>query len=202
MTNETDREQSAREKSCSLKKAKLLKSTCLILVLIMVFILGWRVMPIAWPTIKEAVLYPILPSLRPTPGPTIEPYTPHSNTSFDMNISVTDSVIYYFYKDNCRWCRQLEPLIAGLPEYITLHDGGVSNVRLICINKNEDDGYQLISDYYDAYNVPIDRRYVPAIVIGEMYLFTTNEIIDGLMNSLIRGDGLCTPLLHGDCRVQ
>ena len=93
---------------------KGLKILCAILALGIVFLLGWRGMPRVWPAIKENIVYPVLPQLQPTPEPTPEPYTPRSSAAFNDPISVSDSVIYYFYKDYCPWCRQLEPLTAAV----------------------------------------------------------------------------------------
>ena len=180
---------------------KGLRILCAILALGLAFILGWRGMPRVWPGIKESIVYPILPQLQPTPAPTPEPYVPHNTASFDDPVAASDSVIYYFYKDYCPWCRELEPLTAGLPEHITLPDGTESAVKLICLNKVEEEPLQIITDYYDSHDVPEERRYVPAIVIGERYLFASEEIIGQLTEALVSGEGLNTPLLNGAERV-
>ena len=175
---------------------KGLKVLCLILALAIVFMLGWRVMPKVWPSIKEAVVYPVLPQLKPTPEPTPEPYTPESKTAFGDPLSETDSVIYYFYKDYCPWCKQLEPLTAGLPEQITLPDGTKSDVKLVCLNKVEDKYLEIITRYYDEHDIPEEKRYVPAMVIGDQYLFLAEEIVPQLMPLLMEGEGLKTPRLE------
>ena len=176
---------------------KSLRILCLVLALGVAFILGWRGMPRVWPSIKESVVYPVFPQMKPTPEPTPEPYIPRSSAAFDDPIAASDSVIYYFYKDYCPWCRQLEPLTAGLPDRITLPDGTKSTVKLICLNKVEEEPLQIITEYYDSYDVPEDRQFVPAIVIGERYLFANEEIVDQLMEALAAGEGLNTPLLNG-----
>jgi hypothetical protein len=102
---------------------KGLRILCSILALGLAFLLGWRGMPRVWPSIKEAVVYPVFPQMKPAPEPTPEPYTPYSSAAFDDPIAANDSVVYYFYKDYCPWCRQLEPLTAGLPDHIILPDG-------------------------------------------------------------------------------
>ena len=181
---------------------KGLKILCAILALGIVFLLGWRGMPRVWPAIKENIVYPVLPQLQPTPEPTPEPYIPRSNAAFNDPISASDSVIYYFYKDYCPWCRQLEPLTAGLPDHITLPDGTESAVKFICLNKVEEEPLQIITDYYESHDVPEERRYVPAIVIGERYLFANEEIIGQLMEALIAGEGLNTPLLNAAVRTS
>lgn len=181
---------------------KGVKILCLIAALIAVFLLGWRVMPNIWPSIKEAAVYPILPQLKPTPAPTQEPYQPKSTAAYGDPVAATDSLIYYFYKDYCPWCRQLEPLTAGLPETITLPDGTQSAVKLVCLNKVEEPMLQVIAAYYEQHEVPEDKQYVPAIVIGSRYLFAAEEIVPQLMDALTAGEGLTTPLLDGAQRVE
>ena len=182
---------------------KRLAAVCLIILLLMLsFLLGWRVMPRIWPDIKEAIVYPVMPQLRPSPTPSIPPYVPESNTSYGDPISATDSLVYYFYKDYCGYCMELSPLMSGLPEEIFLPDGTVSRVRLIALNKVEDEAYEIISDYYEAQDIAGERRYVPAVVIGDRYLFLRDEITDQLMDALIHGEGLKTPLLDGAERTQ
>ena len=168
-----------------------------IIVAAVFFLLGWRVMPRIWPGIKESVVYPILPQLRPEPAPTPEPYVPETDTAFGDPISADDSLIYYFYKDYCGYCREISPLMAGLPAEITLPDGRASRVRLVGLNKVEDRYYEIITDYYEEHAIPEERRYVPAVVIGDRYLFLREEIVDQLMDALVSGEGLNTPLLDG-----
>lgn len=179
---------------------KPVKITILMAVVVISFLLGWRAMPRVWPHIKEAVVYPLFPQLKPAPVEQ-ELYTPHSSASFENEIHSSDSVIYYFYKDYCPYCRELEPLTAGLPDQITLPDGTTSNVKLICLNKVEDSWLKIITDYYEAHDIPEERQYVPAIVIGERYLFLGDEIIDQMMDALAAGEGLDTPLLNGSERI-
>lgn len=180
---------------------KGLKILCAAAVLILVFLAGWSLMPKVWPGIKEAVVYPVFPQMKPTPAPTQEPYLPKSDTAFGDPISESDSLVYYFYKDYCPWCRQLEPLTSGLPKQITLPDGRVSRVKLVCLNKVEDRFLRIITDYYEEHGVPEEEQYVPAIVIGGRYLFAGDKIIGQLMDALTLGEGLDTPLLDGNRRT-
>lgn len=175
----------------------------LILALITAFLIGWRVMPKIWPSIKQNVVYPMIPQLKPelTPAITPEPYQPKSDSIFGDAISTSDSLIYYFYKDYCPYCRELEPLTSGLPTLITLPNGKNSTVKLICLNKVEDKFFRIIDDYYERYHVPTERQYVPAIVIGNRYLYLKTEIVDQLMEALVAGEGLITPMLDGAQRL-
>lgn len=171
------------------------------LLTVLSFLLGWRLMPRIWPDIKKNVVYSVFPQMRPEPSPTMELYVPESNTALGDSIAVSESLVYYFYKDYCAYCRELSPLIAGLPKKITLPDGKVSQVRVIALNKAENQYLEMINDYYEKHGIPEDRRYVPAVVIGDKYLFLHDEIVDQLMDALVHGEGLNTPLLDGAERV-
>lgn len=172
---------------------KTLKFICCILILVVVFLCGWRVMPRIWPGIKANIIYPIFPQIQPEPAPTPEPYIPHGSVSYGETLDATDSVIYYFYKDYCSYCRELEPLTAGLPTEIILSDGVVSKVKLVCLNKVEEDKHKIIIDYYENHNIPDERQYVPAMVIGDKYYHLKSEIVPGLMDALMSGEGLKRP---------
>ena len=176
---------------------KSVKILCLILLVCTAFLLGWKIMPGIWPNIKEMMVYPIFPQLKPTPAPTQELYHPKSDADLGDPIGKTDSLIYYFYKDYCPWCRQLHPLTSGLPKEIVLADGTKSSVILVCLNKADEEMLQIITEYYDTYNIPEEKRLVPAMVIGDKYLFSAGEIVPELMNALIAGEGLNTRLLNG-----
>ncbi len=176
---------------------KSLKIICLLLALLAAFALGWRVMPKVWPGMK-ALLVGEAPA---EPQPTPEPYAPRSTAAFEDAVAESDSLIYYFYKDYCPYCRALEPLTAGLPATVTLPGGAQSAVKLVCLNKVEEGPAAVIAAYYAEHSVPEEEQYVPAIVIGERYLFPGQEIIDQLLEALTAGEGLNTPLLNGQKRV-
>ena len=176
---------------------KFLRAVALLAAMGLCFLAGWRVMPRVWPAIKKAVVYPLFPALEPAPAPTPVPYVPESSAALSDPVGPTDSLIYYFYKDYCPYCAALEPLTAALPAQITLPDGTTSRVMLVCLNKNEEQASALIEAYYQDFAIPEDRQYVPAMVIGDRYMMPGIEIMDQLLDALISGEGLHTPLLGG-----
>ena len=178
------------------------KTVFLIFSLLLAFVLGWQGMPRVWQGIRGGMADSTAAKSEPeTTAAEPELYTPRSNTVWGEKIAVNDSVIYYFYKDYCPYCRELEPLTSGLPGEITLPDGTRSSVKLICLNKVEETYAEIIAEYYEEYQIPEERQYVPAVVIGSRYLFPGSEIIDQLMDSLAAGEGLQTPLLDGAERI-
>ena len=181
---------------------RFLKWLALLLAMGACFLLGWRVMPKVWPAIKTKVVYRLLPQLQPTPRPQVTPapYVPSASAALGDPIHAADSVIYYFYKDNCPYCAQLDPLIAALPSRIYLADGRESQVKMICLNKGDEETAPMIAAYYEKYAISEERQYVPAMVIGDRYMMPGSEIIDQLMDALIAGEGLQTPLMDGSTR--
>ncbi|MDI9519706.1 MAG: hypothetical protein QM308_00895 [Bacillota bacterium] len=115
---------------------------------------------------------------------------PRSDSKND--ILPTDSLILYFFKDYCPYCKDLEPLFLSLPESVTLPDGTVSRVRFISLEKQLPREMQVVQKYYDKLFVHPDRQYVPMIVIGSKALFLQEEIEPGLMPALLAGEGLQT----------
>lgn len=162
-----------------------------------VFLLGWRVMPKVWPAIKTQVVYRVLPQMKPSPAPVITPapYVPKSNATISDEISPSDSVVYYFYKEYCPYCAQLEPLMAGIPDQVRLENGELSPVKVIALNKNDAESAAIISKYYADFSVSEEEQYVPAVVVGEQYLMPGSEIISSLMDALMAGEGIKTPRL-------
>ena len=181
---------------------KGVKILCCVLPLLLMFVLGWRVMPKIWPGIKEGIVYPVFPQMKPTPAPTQEPYMPKGDLAYGDPVYETDSVIYYFYKDYCPHCRALEYLTTGLPKQIFLADGTQSDVKLICLNKVENQFLHVSQRYYEENNIPEDQRYVPSMVIGDKYLLSESVIAEQLMDAVIAGEGLKTPLLDGNERIS
>ena len=183
------------------RKVKIL---CVLIALCASFMVGWRVMPRVWPGFRLNVINRLIPQLAPTSNQDTEEerphYTPKSDTQYGDPISTDDSLIYYFYKDYCTYCMELEPIMAGLLQEITLPEGNKSKVRLICLNKVEDEYARIIADYYEENKIPEDRQYVPAVVIGDRYLFLHDEIVDQLMDALVAGEGLQTKMLENKKR--
>ena len=48
----------------------------------------------------------------------------------------------------------------------------------VCLNKVENEYAKIIADYYEENNIPEDRQYVSAVVIGNRYLFPRDKIVD------------------------
>lgn len=111
-----------------------------------------------------------------------------------MDVESGDSVIVYFYKENCPYCEQIRPLMEAIPKKITLPDGTLNRVRVIWLNKNEQSDYGIIENYYRLLSIPSSRQYVPMVLIGDSTLYLYDEIVPNLLAYLLNGEGLSTPL--------
>lgn len=116
--------------------------------------------------------------------------TPRSDPLDD--IQPDDSLILYFYKDFCPYCKDLEVLFDALPAYVYLKDGTQSRVRFVSLEKQIPRQMAVVQRYYDKLFVHPDRQFVPMVVIGNQALFLGAEIVPGLLQALIDGEGLKT----------
>ena len=164
------------------------------------FLAGWRVMIRVWPRVKPTVVS-VLNIPTPAPAPTPEPYLPEGNTQPGDPIAPGDSLVYYFYRETCPYCRIIDGMTSGLPDEITLPDGAKSRVRLVALNKSNEADMALIQQYYDDHNLGEDRQYVPSLIIGDRYLMGTDEL-DPFLTALLSGEGLSTPLIDGSARTE
>lgn len=179
---------------------KFLRIIALLLAMVLCFLAGWRVMPRIWPEIKPTVVS-VLNLPTPTPAPTQEPYLPEGTAQLGDAIAADDSLVYYFYRETCPFCRVIDGLTSGLPEEITLPDGSKSAVRLVTLNKSDEAEMAVIQQFYDSYPVPEERQLVPSLIIGDRYIMGTEEM-HLFLNALLSGEGLDTPLLDGNARVE
>jgi len=109
------------------------------------------------------------------------------------NLSVTDSVIVYFYTPWCPFCYEIAPIMDNLPEYVMIN-GQRSNVRLISYNRDIPEHREIIIAYHEKLNIAEERRFVPLVLIGDRNLFLYEEVSQGLLSALEAGEGLTTPL--------
>ncbi len=167
------------------------------------FLLGWRVMPRVWPTIKQNVYYKLFPT--PVPEPTPVPsyaYFPQGTAAYEDAIAPTDSLVYYFYREACGHCISMKPFVEGIPDHITLPDGTVSAVKFIPINSRDAVLRPVVLQAYADYGVAEDAQQVPAIIIGDRCIMMPTDIYQHFYAALLAGEGLTTPLLNGNPRTE
>jgi hypothetical protein len=111
------------------------------------------------------------------------------------DISVTDSVVVYFYTPWCPFCYEIESIMDNLPEYVMI-DGQKSYVRLVSYNRDIPEHHDIIWAYHEMLEIPETRRFVPLVLIGDRNLFLYGEVSRHLLTALEAGEGLATPLFH------
>ncbi len=164
------------------------------------FMLGWRVMPKVWPTIKQNVYYKVFPTPAPTPRPSYA-YAPTGTAAFADPITPTDSLVYYFYRETCGSCIGMQYLLEGLPEQVVLADGTVSQVKFVPINSRDEALRPVVMQAYADYAVAEDEQQVPAVIIGDRCIMLPADIYRYFYEALLSGEGLNTPLLNGQERT-
>ena len=194
-------------------KRKKWRWVLLVLVLMMLsFLAGWRLMAYRWwpvlsPYVKQ-VVYAVAPSLQPeVVAQEVTVYTPDADAKLHDPIAVTDSLFYYFYYPTCPYCANYaNMLFAGLPDEIMLPDGTVSRVMMVAVNKHDEAEYPYMEAYYHEHGIVKNEeqndQVVPSVVIGDRYLRGTNAIRDFFYRLLLSGEGLNTPLIDGEERVN
>ena len=128
------------------------------------------------------------------PAATAEPEKDFYRNDDLSDVAENDSKIVYVYKPNCEFCKQVKPLLEGLPEQITLPDGTTSRVVFVSLDKDDYDQYQIVKQYYDALAIPEEKRYSPLLIVGDQFYMGYDEIVPNLMNALMAGDGVSTDL--------
>lgn len=111
----------------------------------------------------------------------------------DKAVAPGDSVVLYFYKPDCPYCTEVEPLLQALPASVRV-EGKQSPVKLLTFNKHNPQDMELVQKYYTLLNIPEERQYVPMVIVGNSDLFLEEEIAPGLLPALEAGQGLDTPL--------
>ena len=135
------------------------------------------------PEEPEALQEPYVPERAVISPRKDDPYT----------ISVTDSVVVYFYTPWCPFCYEISPIMDNLPEYVIVN-GRRSYVKLISLNRDIPEHHDMIRAYHEKLNIPPERQFVPLVLIGDRDLFLYDEVSYYLLPALKAGEGLTTPL--------
>jgi len=94
---------------------------------------------------------------------------------FSLNFASAQNstCVYFFYGNGCQHCAQVEPVLDNCAnaESIELHKFEIYN------NK---ENMLLLTQYFDAYNIPTSERGIPVVLIGNNYLIGDKPIIDNL----------------------
>jgi glutaredoxin len=94
-----------------------------------------------------------------------------------------EGFIAYFYVSSCADCRETE-------EYLNSINDRLLNIRKY--NIAEQEGLELIKEYFRAYSVPEDKQSVPVLFINDTYLSGVQNIKDELAEQVEKGKGIST----------
>ncbi len=92
--------------------------------------------------------------------------------------------IYFFYGEGCQSCAKAEPFIKSLEKkYPNLE---IHRFEIYGNVKNR----KLLNDFFDAYNVPKDKRWIPAVFTYDKWLTGADDVI-GKLEGVILETKVC-----------
>lgn len=120
-----------------------------------------------------------------------------ANTTEDMPITQ----MVFFHVNGCEEC-------IGVKEYMTTMDqtyevtyNGVtfeSRIQVLSYDIGDAQSLELMYRFYEAYEVPKDRQFVPSIYIGDVHLLGVDEVRKSLVKNIRQGHGLVEESLTED----
>lgn len=118
-------------------------------------------------------------------------YASEKATTSDEDFATTEFV--YFYTQGCVDCEAVAKFMDTMEEYYIVDHNGQkvkSKINIVKIDIGPDEGFEALYAFYDYYEVPEDRRFVPSIFIGDTHLMSAEEIKRELIGEIESGMGL------------
>ena len=122
--------------------------------------------------------------------------TPESALASESNVTC----IAYFYGSTCSKCAETKPFIEELQ---TKYCERV-NVHFIEIYHNETN-YYLYMNYTERHGIPLEKRAIPLVAIGNKYYMGVKQIRENLENDILSGnpeDRLCPITGQLGCHLE
>ncbi len=115
--------------------------------------------------------------------------------SFFINVQLSyanpKKCIYFFYGMGCQSCAKVEPLI----DKIEKEHKDLEIHRFEIYGKPEN--RKLLNDFFDAYNVPKDKRWIPAVFTKDKWLTGSSDILGKLEKTIAQIKECGCPSLSG-----
>lgn len=118
-------------------------------------------------------------------------YASDAEIEVDEEYATTEFV--YFYTQGCVDCEAVSKFMDKMDDvYIVEHNGQQvkSKISILKIDIGPDEGFETLYAFYDYYEVPEDRRFVPSIFIGDTHFMSAEEIERELIDAIESGKGL------------
>lgn len=101
--------------------------------------------------------------------------------------------VNYFYGQGCPHCAQVEPLISELSDLneVTLKKYEIYNNR---------ENSLLLDSHFEKYSVPVPKRGIPIVFVGDKYLVGDKPILNNLKNVIDSNRGAACPSITADTK--
>ncbi len=111
----------------------------------------------------------------------------------DSDISYADTTMVYFYIDGCKECKAVKEYMGTMSATYNVDYNGqevYSVLKLVPYDIGTPEGLEAMYAYYEEYDVPEDRQFVPSIFIGDKHLLGEVEVKNKLVKHIEAGHGL------------
>lgn len=95
--------------------------------------------------------------------------------------------IYYFHGIGCPHCARADIIINAVKDWAEIHD---FEIYYNATNA------KLLNDFFEAYNVPMSKRGIPALFVGKTYLIGDAPIAQGIEKAIRENLGAECPVLE------
>jgi len=97
---------------------------------------------------------------------------------------------YFFYGEGCSHCARVEPFLKEV-----IKNNPNLNITYFEVYSNRDN-LPILEQYFDAYNIELNKRGVPALFISDKAFIGDTPILENLANVLLENDELACPNLE------
>lgn len=106
-----------------------------------------------------------------------------------------DSVLVYFYVSPCKDCDEIGAWLDKLNKEYTVDNNGRSIQSRIVVRKYnvaQAQNFELVRNYFNAYDVPSEKQKVPLMFLDKKYLSGVKDIENNLLPEIERGGALAS----------
>ncbi len=94
--------------------------------------------------------------------------------------------LYFFYSNACPHCAKAKPFIKQLEEKY-------KSLEVHRYDIGEEEGYKLLGELFEDYNVPRSRWWIPAVFVGDKWFTGTEDIFNKLEDTIKNMDEMACP---------
>lgn len=111
----------------------------------------------------------------------------------EIDVDSARTQMVFFYVNGCEECNEVKAFMDEMtPKYEVTYEGKKieSQIEILKYDSGDPVNFELLHRFYEAYNVPEDRQFVPSIFIGDVHLLGEMEVERDLIKHIRSGKGL------------